>query len=58
MSRKTYAQFSINLINTYQGATAYWFCVGSSGSFQTTEPDRSECKHEWVEEVEEKVKSI
>ena len=41
-----------------KGSAAYWFCVGSTGEFKTFEPDRSECKHKWVEDVDEKVTPV
>ena len=40
---------------SFEGSTAYWFCVGLSGTFENIEPDRSECKHTWVEDVADKV---
>ena len=43
---------------------ASWFCIGTSGKFgfgdilineETIEPDRSNCVHMWIKDVEEQV---
>ena len=39
----------------FLGSLALWVCDGATGTFETIEPDRSECKPEWIEDVEEKV---
>ena len=43
---------------------ASWFCIGTTGKFgfgdirvneETIEPDRSNCVHKWIKDVEEQV---
>ena len=46
-------------------SVATWFCIGTSGQFGfntttgeyiiTSEPDRSKCIHQWIEDVEKQV---
>ena len=60
MNEYSYNQFLFFL----PGAQAYWFCIGIDGKFgngnttanyETTDPDRSQCVHEWINDVDEKV---
>ena len=56
--------YSIYCVFTYLvlGSQAEWFCIGTTGKFgdestrlETSEPDRSQCEHKWIEEVDEMV---
>ena len=50
--------------HVFAGSIASWFCIGSSGKFgygtiddhvENVEPDRTDCIHQWIMDVEEQV---
>ncbi|XP_023323611.1 latrophilin-like protein 1 [Eurytemora carolleeae] len=39
----------------FESGTAYWFCNGSTGEFQTEQPDRSSCSSPWIDDIQDQL---
>ena len=49
--------WSLTVKNCGEGMTgeSFWWCDGCTGTFDTPEPDRSDCVQHWVEDVQDQV---